>query len=200
MFQTRYFGESRRLGKMNGTDVRLRMLAETARAMAAGVTNVAFGRDVVSPVVLRVGDVAPDFTLPASDGMTYTLSDFRGRKPVVVAWFPKAFTGGCTAECRSLSAFGLEFGRAKVQCFAASVDTPRTNAEFAEALQLTCPILSDPGKDVARAYGVLGPSGFASRWTFYVGADGRILDIDTRVHASSHGRDVAARLRELGIS
>ena len=185
---------------MNGTDVRLRILAETARAMAAGITNVAFGREVVSPDVLRAGDLAPDFTLPASDGVTYRLSDFRGRKAVVIAWFPKAFTSGCTAECRSLSAFGRSFGRANVQCFAASVDTPQTNAEFAEALQLTCPILSDPGKDVARAYGVLGPSGFASRWTFYVDANGRILDIDTRVKASSHGRDVAARLSELGIS
>ena len=185
---------------MKGTDVRLRILAETARAMAAGVTNVAFRRDVVPPVVLRVGDVAPGFTLPGSDGVTYRLDDFRGRKAVVLAWFPKAFTGGCTAECRSLGAFGQQIGRANVQCFAASVDTPQTNTEFAEALQLTCPILSDPGKDVARAYGVLGPSGFASRWTFYVGADGRILDIDTRVSASSHGRDVAARLSELGIS
>ena len=182
------------------TDVRLRILAETARAIATGMTNVAFSRDVLSPVVLRAGDAAPDFTLTASDGVTYRLSDFRGRKPVVIAWFPKAFTRGCTAECRSLSAFASAFTRANVQCFAASIDTPQTNAEFAAALDLTCPILSDPGKDVARAYGVLGPSGFASRWTFYVGVDGRILDIDTKVRASSHGRDVAGRLTELGIS
>lgn len=167
--------------------------------MAVGVTHAAFGRDVVSPVVLRAGDAAPDFTLQASDGVTYQLRDLRGRA-VVIAWFPKAFTGGCTAECRSLSAFSSAFGRAGVQCFAASVDTPQTNAEFAAALDLTCPILSDPGKDVARAYGVLGPSGFASRWTFYIGKDGRILDIDTKVRASSHGRDVAARLTALGIS
>jgi peroxiredoxin Q/BCP len=188
------------LGKMDSTDVRLRILAETARAMAAGMTHAAFGRDVGTPVVLRAGDIAPDFILPASDGVTYRLSDFRGRKAVVIAWFPKAFTGGCTTECKSLTAFAPAISRGHVQCFAASVDTPRTNAEFAAALDLTCPILSDPGKDVARAYGVLGPSGFASRWTFYVGADGRILDIDTRVRASSHGRDVAARLTELGIS
>ncbi len=168
--------------------------------MAAGMTNVALGRSPVTTVALRRGDVAPDFTLPASDGVTYTLSDFRGKKPVVMAWFPKAFTGGCTAECRSLSALGAAFAGANVQCFAASVDTPQTNAEFAAALDLTCPILSDPGKTTARAYGVLGPSGFASRWTFYIGADGRILDIDTHVRASSHGRDVAARLTELGIS
>jgi peroxiredoxin Q/BCP len=167
--------------------------------MATGVTNAAFGRHVTAPVVLRSGDVAPPFTLPASDGVTYRLSDFRGR-PVVIAWFPKAFTGGCTAECRSLSEFSSVFAGGRVQCFAASVDTAQTNADFAAALDLTCPILSDPGRDVARAYGVLGPSGFASRWTFYIGADGRILDIDTQVRATSHGRDVAARLTQLGIS
>jgi peroxiredoxin Q/BCP len=118
----------------------------------------------------------------------------------VIAWFPKAFTGGCTAECRSLGGSGQAFSRLNVQCFAASVDTPATNAEFAGALDLAYPILCDPGKDVARAYGVLGPTGFASRWTFYIGADGRILDIDRHVRASSHGSDVAARLTELGIS
>jgi peroxiredoxin Q/BCP len=149
--------------------------------------------------VLRAGDIAPDFTLVASDGATYQLRDFRGRQAVVIAWFPKAFTGGCAAECQSLSAFTTAFSRAHVQCFAASVDTPEANAKFAEAFELTCPILSDPGKAVARAYGVLGPSGFASRWTFYIGADGRVLDIDTQVRAASHGRDVAARLSELGI-
>ena len=176
------------------------MLAETARAMATGMTNVAFGRVAAAPIVLRRGDTAPDFALPASDGITYRLSEFRGRKPVVIAWFPKAFTGGCSAECRSLSSFASAFSQANVQCFAASVDTPQTNAEFAAALDLICPILSDPGKDTARAYGMLGPSGFASRWTFYIGADGRILDIDTHVRAASHGRDVAARLTQLGIS
>ena len=62
---------------------------------------------------------------------------------------------------------------------------------------LTYPILSDPDKEVARAYGVLGPSGFASRWTFYIGADGRILDIDKKVSAASHGRDVVAKLTQL---
>ena len=74
------------------------------------------------------------------------------------------------------------------------------HAHRAAALDLTCPILSDPNKDVARAYGVLGATGFASRWTFYIGADGRILDIDNKVRASSHGRDVADRLSQFGIS
>ena len=180
--------------------MRLRILAETARAMATGMTNVALGRTQVTPVALVPGDPAPEFTLPASDGLTYRLSDFRGRKAVVIAWFPKAFTGGCTAECQSLGAFRAAIERTNVQCFAASVDAQATNAEFAAAFDLPYPVLSDETKDVARAYGVLGPSGFASRWTFYIGADGRILDIDKQVRASSHGSDVSARLTQLGIS
>lgn len=84
-----------------------------------------------------------------------------------------------------------------VTYFAASVDSADVNARFAESLALTYPVLSDPAKDVARAYGVLGPSGYASRWTFYIGADGRILDIDKKVSAASHGRDVVAKLTQL---
>jgi len=180
--------------------MRLRILATTARAMATGVTNVALGRASASTVVLHRDDAAPQFSLQASDGVTYRLADYLGRKPVVIAWFPKAFTSGCAVECRSLAAQAAGFARANVQCFGASVDTPATNAEFAAALGLTYPILSDPSREVARAYGVLGASGFASRWTFYVGIDGRIVHIDKQVRAGSHGSDVAARLRELGIS
>jgi thioredoxin-dependent peroxiredoxin len=81
--------------------------------------------------------------------------------------------------------------------FAASVDSADVNARFAESLGLSYPILSDTTKEVARAYGVLSPSGFPSRWTFYIGADGRILDIDKQVSAASHGRDVVAKLTDL---
>jgi peroxiredoxin Q/BCP len=84
-----------------------------------------------------------------------------------------------------------------ISYFAASVDSAETNRRFAESLGLVFPILSDPTKEVARAYGVLGASGFASRWTFYIGADGRILDIDTKVSAASHGRDIVAKLTQL---
>jgi peroxiredoxin Q/BCP len=59
--------------------------------------------------------------------------------------------------------------------------------------------LSDPAKETARAYGVLGASGFASRWTFFIAEDGRILAIDKEIRAASHGADVAARLKELGV-
>lgn len=84
--------------------------------------------------------------------------------------------------------------RLDVSYFAVSVDSADVNRRFADSLGLAYPILSDATKDVARAYGVLAPSGYASRWTFYIGADGRILDIDDKVSAASHGADVAKRL------
>ena len=87
-----------------------------------------------------------------------------------------------------------------VRYFGVSVDSLETNTRFAQSLGIVYPILSDPGKQVARAYGVLSASGYASRWTFYIGVDGRILDVDKHVRASTHGRDIAVRLTELGIS
>ena len=85
----------------------------------------------------------------------------------------------------------------RAQYFAASVDSVETNARFAESLGLDYPNRSDPTKTVAAAYGVLAPSGFASRWTFYIGNDGRIVDIDKQVSARSHGTDVVAKLTSL---
>ncbi len=83
--------------------------------------------------------------------------------------------------------------------FAASTDAPATNRSFAESLALDYPILSDPAGAVARAYGVLGRAGYASRWTFYVGADGRVADIDRQVAPGSHGPAVVEKLRALGV-
>ena len=148
---------------------------------------------------LKVGDPAPDFTLKASDGKTYKLSDFKGKQAVVLAWFPKAFTQGCTIECKSLAEHGDMIKKYKAQYFMISVDPLDQNMKFAEAEHADFPLLSDPSKDTANAYGVLGMMGFASRWTFYIGADGRILDIDKKVSVASHGADVVARLAELRV-
>lgn len=149
---------------------------------------------------LKPGDPAPLFSLQGSDGQTYRLADFRGRQAVVLAWFPKAFTGGCTAECKSLRDSGAEIKSFDVAYFAASVDDAETNRKFAESLELDFAILSDPDKAVARAYGVVaGDRGYASRWTFYIGRDGRILFVDREVTPATAGRDLATRLAALGV-
>lgn len=84
--------------------------------------------------------------------------------------------------------------------FAASIDKPETNQKFASFLRLDFPILSDPGKEVARSYGVLRSFGlYTARKTFYIGREGEILFIDDKVNPASAGDDVAARLEALGI-
>ena len=176
---------------------RLRVIATTARAIAAGLINIATHRGDDKRIALAPGDDAPDFELAASDGRTYRLSSFRGHSSVVIAWFPKAFTGGCTAECKSIGASSPALRQFNVVYFGASVDRPETNRQFAASMGIDYPILSDPGKSVARAYGVLGPSGFPSRWTFYIGKDGRILEIDTAVRTGMHGLDIEKTLNEL---
>jgi len=72
----------------------LRTFFTTASAIAQGIRNKATGKYDAPAVELNAGDRAPDFTLPGSDGRTYSLADFAGRAVVVLAWFPKAFTGG----------------------------------------------------------------------------------------------------------
>ena len=71
---------------------------------------------------LKVGDPAPNFTLQATDGKTYKLSEFKGKQAVVLAWFPKAFTQGCTIECKSLAANGDKIRKFDVSYFMISVD------------------------------------------------------------------------------
>ena len=84
--------------------------------------------------------------------------------------------------------------------FAASTDDPDTNRKFAQKLELTYPVLSDASREVAKAYGVVGLLPWASRWTFYIGKDGRILRIDKDVHVSSAGADIVRHLDDLGVS
>jgi thioredoxin-dependent peroxiredoxin len=152
-----------------------------------------------SAAELKPGDKAPEFSLKASDGQTYKLTDFKDKKIVVLAWFPKAFTPGCTLECKSFGAKDSPLKTLDVAYFTASVDTPETNQKFAESLGVEFPILGDPDSKVARAYGVVDDQQkFARRWTFYIGTDGRILEIDKKVNCPSHAADVAKKLQELG--
>ena len=153
---------------------------------------------------LKVGDPAPGFKLPASDGKTYSLADFKGKKAVVVAWFPKAFTSGCTIECKSLAANGAKLREYDVAYFMASTDAvegEKGNKAFAESEKADFPILGDPTKETARAYGVIHPEwGVARRWTFYIDKDGTIAAVDKEVKPATSAEDVVAKLGELKVA
>lgn len=149
---------------------------------------------------LKVGDKAPDFEMVGSDGKTYKLSDFEGKKAVVVAWFPRAFTGGCTKECKSFKADGAKMREYNVAYFTASTDPAEKNKQFAESLDADYPILSDPDGKVAKAYGIYNADrNAAARVTFIIDKQGKIAAIDKTVKTETHGADIAAKLKELGV-
>jgi len=166
----------------------------------AAVMMMATGANAQTPAPeLKVGDQAPDFSLQASDGKTYKLSDFKGKKAVVVAWFPKAFTSGCTIECKSLAQNGDKIRKFNVAYFMASVDPVDQNKGFAEQEKADFPLLSDPSKQTAQAFGVLNQNGMARRWTYYIGKDGKILGIDKEVKPASSAEDMVAKLGEYHV-
>ncbi len=157
---------------------------------------------LAATVDLKVGDPAPDFTLQASDGKTYRLADFKGKESVVLAWFPKAFTQGCTIECKSLAEHGDMIKKYNAKYFMVSVDPlegEAGNKAFARAHNADFPLLSDPTKETASAYGVLSDRGFANRWTYYIGKDGKILAIDKDVKPATSAEDMATTLKRLGV-
>jgi peroxiredoxin Q/BCP len=170
---------------------------------ALGVTALAAAQTpapAANPNELKVGDQAPDFSLQAGDGKTYKLSDFTGKQAVVVAWFPKAYTSGCTIECKSLAEHGDLIKKYNVAYFMASVDPVTDNKGFGEMHKADFPLLSDPTKETATAYGVLSsPTGVARRWTFYVGKDGKIQAIDKKINVATSAEDMAAKLGELNV-
>jgi peroxiredoxin Q/BCP len=174
-------------------------LAETLWFVAFVILSVAVP-GLAAGSELEVGDPAPGFTLEGSDGRTYSLSDYVGRQAVVIAWFPKAYTRGCTIECKSLAENGHLIRRFDVSYFMASVDPIEDNIGFAEQQKADFPLLSDPTKETARAYGVLSFAGFAKRHTIYIAKDGTIAAIDTDVRPATSAEDIATRLGELGVA
>jgi len=169
------------------------------RLIAVATMMLLAGAAGAQDAQLQAGDMAPDFSLQASDGKTYDLVDFRGEQAVVIAWYPRAFTRGCTIECKSLAENGHLIREYEVTYFMASVDPLEENTAFAAEQNADFPLLSDPTKVTADAYGVLNQRGMANRWTFYIGKSGRILYIDKEVRPRTSAEDMAARLGELGV-
>jgi len=170
------------------------------------------------PTVVKVGDVAPDFTLQGTDGKTHKLSEYRGKQAVVVAWFPKAFTQGCTIECKSLAENGDKIQKYQVAYFMASVDKLEDNIAFAKATSVTLqgrngqaatvvekkeadfPMLADPTAATAKAYGVYNDRNMvANRWTFYIDKTGKVAAIETAVRPATSAEDMLAKLAELKV-
>lgn len=148
---------------------------------------------------LKVGDEAPNFKLQATTGDYYQLSDYKGKQAVVLAWYPMANTRGCTIECKSLVEKGHLIREYNASYFMASVDPLDKNRAFAKKTGADFPMLSDPTKETAKAYDVLNIMQMASRVTFYVSKEGKIMKIDEDISPKTAAEDIAMHLESLNV-
>lgn len=140
---------------------------------------------------MNVGDDAPNFTALDQEGAEVGLSELLENGPVVLFFYPKAFTPGCTAESCHFRDLAIDFATTGAQRIGISADDVETQARFAEEYDLGIPLLSDPDRSIAKAYGAKRPGIlFNKRQTFVIGQDGKILDIigsefDMDLHADA---------------
>jgi peroxiredoxin Q/BCP len=147
---------------------------------------------------LKVGDKAPDFSLMDEHGRPVSLKDFLGKKPVVLYFYPKDFTSGCTAEACSFRDDYKTYEEKGAVVIGVSLDSVESHKRFSEKHNLPFPLLSDNRKMVAKAYGVLGVGGFlAKRVTFIIDKEGKIAAIFPKVDVKRHSQEVLKALGTL---
>jgi peroxiredoxin Q/BCP len=142
--------------------------------------------------VIGQGDIAPDFELPDQDGRAVKLSDFRGR-PVVVYFYPKASTPGCTTQACGVRDHSADYQRANAVVLGISPDPVAKVKKFHDEQALNFTLLADDGHAVADAYGVwaeksmYGKTYFGNeRTTFVIDADGRVAEVLRKVKPAAH--------------
>ena len=151
---------------------------------------------------LKAGDEAPDFTLRGADGKTYTLSEFRGQKNVVLAFFPFAFSGTCSAQMPSYEAELERFRSYDTEVIGISMDAGHSLKHWANELHLTFPLLSDfyPQGKVVDLYGVRHMAGMPERALFVIDKTGKIvwLQVHRPIGTQPDNEELFEVLRKLG--
>jgi peroxiredoxin Q/BCP len=153
--------------------------------------------------MLKEGDMAPDFRLPSQDGKEVSLSSLRGKK-VVLYFYPKAMTPGCTTESSEFRDAKPDFDKAGAVILGCSADTVASQAKFSAKYDFDFPLLSDPDFHVIEAYDArrmkqfLGKSFLGIvRSTFLIGPDGRIVKIWPKAKSSGHVAEVLAAVKQI---
>jgi mycoredoxin-dependent peroxiredoxin len=148
-------------------------------------------------MALKIGDMAPDFTLPSTVGEKVTLSDYRGKKSVVLLFYPLDFSPVCSVETKQCAEMLPTKGSSDVDVLGVSVDSLWSHKAFAAQQGIAYPLLADfhPRGAVAEKYGVyLADRGISARTAFIIGKDGRIKDIVASDIPKA--RDIAALLEK----
>ena len=147
---------------------------------------------------MRPGDAAPLFDLPSQDGSTFSLAAALEQGPVVLFFYPRAMTPGCTKESCHFRDLAAEFAAVGAQRVGISVDEPGRQQQFADKHGFDFPLLSDPDRTVAKAYGVKRPGPLMNaRATFVIGEDGTVLEvIKSEINMDSHADKALAVLSD----
>ncbi len=149
---------------------------------------------------LKEGDAAPDFSAATSGGGKASLADFKG-KNVILYFYPKDDTPGCTKEACGFRDYFSEFQKRGAVVLGVSTDSTKSHDKFVEKFKLPFPLLADEDKKIVNAYGVWGEKSFlgrifngTKRITFLIGGDGRIRKIWPKVKPEEHAQEILAAL------
>jgi len=149
-------------------------------------------------IKVKTGDKAPDFEGPTSDGGRLGLKDFVGKKNVVLYFYPKDDTPGCTKEACSFRDNLQSVRKLGAEVIGVSLDTVESHKKFASKYSLPFPLISDKEKRIAEAYGVLKDTGTsASRVTFIIDKTGKVAKIFPKVDVTLHTDEVVEALKAL---
>ena len=154
----------------------------------------------------KIGNLAPAFTLLDQDGKKVSLKQFRGGKNVVLYFYPRAMTPGCTVQACAIRDSKKVFARLNTVVLGVSPDPVAKLGRFIEKQNLNFTLLSDEDRAVTEKYGVWGLKKFMGRefmgvlrTTFIIGVDGRLKHIMDKVKTKSHHDDVMVLIKELGL-
>lgn len=145
-------------------------------------------------MALAVGSDAPAFTVKDTNGNTVSLADFAG-KTVVLYFYPKDDTPGCTKQACSFRDAQPDYGSKDVVVLGVSADDEASHQAFTQKYNLNFPLLADTDQQLIKAYDVDG-GGYAKRVTYVIGPDGKIIHVDASVNTTTHATDV---LQALGL-
>ena len=147
---------------------------------------------------MKAGDPAPDFEGPTSDGSRLGLKDFVGKKNVVLYFYPKDDTPGCTKEACSFRDNLQPIRDMGAEIIGVSLDSIQSHSKFASKYGLSFPLISDKEMRIANAYGVLKDTGTStSRVTFIIDKSGKIAKVFPKVDVTKHTEEVVSALKEL---
>jgi peroxiredoxin Q/BCP len=151
-----------------------------------------------------VGTQAPEFTAIDQDGKTHRLSDFKGKK-VVLYFYPKDNTSGCTKEACAFRDHFARFRQLNVAILGVSIDSEKSHKSFVQKYELPFTLLSDPEKRLVEAYGAWGEKSMygrkymgTNRVTYLIDEEGKISSVFPRVRPDTHADEILAVLQEKG--